>query len=123
MLPIHLGAFYILAQLFPPSEKVAIFIHYFFFFMANSQKRSRLAIDAPEVREYTISSIDHMTGSMEGVSKLKYIKKVPTGETRRGQDGKEYKVFEDRVFEQWIDNPGQVNYTGFKLKFTTEIVD
>lgn len=85
-------------------------------------KRDRLGIEAPEIREFIISSIDHMTGSMEGVSKIKYIKKVPNGETRKGNDWKIYKVFEDRVFEVWINNPGKVNLVGLKLRFTTEIV-
>lgn len=86
-------------------------------------KRDRLGIDRPEIKEYIISGIEHMSGSMEGISKIKYIKKAPTGETRKGTDGKEYKVFEDRVFEVWIDNPGKANLTGFTLRFTTEIAN
>lgn len=88
-----------------------------------TNKKQRLWLGNPEVKEYLISSAEPMTGALEWVTKLKYIKSVPNGQKRLWNDGKEYSVFEDRVFEVWVDNPTEESLVGLKLRFTTEITD
>ncbi len=86
-------------------------------------KKERLGLWNPEVKEYIISSVDYLQWSMKWISKLKYIKSVPTGQKTLWQDGKEYPVFEDRVFEVWANNPTEESLVWLKLRFTIEITD
>lgn len=87
----------------------------------SDNKRERLAFEKPEIKEYVICGVDHMQWSMEGITKVKYIKKAPTGEIRTNKEGKEFKVFEDRIFDIWVDNPNKMDFNGMKIRFITEI--